>query len=128
MTNDLNDHPVGYILVVGEELIDKNELTEMLNRQGYTVLYSFNAFDALNILTRIRPKMIVIGFVKGIPDRQTFTKILKNDPDTSDISVVAISEEDSSLSELMPIGFDGFITVREKRQRIANDLTQILTK
>ncbi|MFL5764137.1 MAG: hypothetical protein ACJ77K_09360 [Bacteroidia bacterium] len=125
MITTLNKAP-GYVLVVGEELLDRNSLTEMLNRWGYYVLFANNSLNALKLLSDIRPMAILIGFVEGNPDRQTFTKILKNDQSTSDIHVVAISEENVSLDGLMPIGFDGFITVRDRLQDMSADLQKIL--
>jgi CheY-like chemotaxis protein len=115
-----------YILVIDNELIDRKKLTDVMNRLEHYVLFAQDTVNALKLLTEVRPVMVIVGFMEGRPDRQTFTRIIKSDESTAEIQVVALSENDSLLSGMMPIGFDGMITIRERGQDIAGDIKNIL--
>jgi CheY-like chemotaxis protein len=115
-----------YILVIDNELVNRTRLTEVMKKSEHEVVFARDTVNALRLLTEMKPVMIIIGFTPGKPDRRTFTRILKNDENTAGIRVVALSEDDSLLAGLMPIGFDGFINIHERGQDIAGDVKEIL--
>ena len=121
----MSDTKLKYVLVVEDQQIDRRTLTEMLNRYDYYVLFAHDTLNALKMLTEVQPAMVIVGFEQFRPDRYTFTRILKNDHATEGIMVVALSDG-GAMENMMPIGFDGFISIGQRGQDISQDVKELL--
>lgn len=100
------------ILVVEDNLANRELLSVVLQMAGFEVIQSADAEDALCVAASIRPDVILMDV--GLPglDGIAATRVLKCDPRTSDIPVVAVSAHAMKADETRALaaGCDGYVT------------------
>ncbi len=79
------------ILVVEDNLINMELVTAVLNSRGYEVLEAFEAEDGIRMARENCPELILMDIqLPGVSGLDA-TRIIKQDPSTRDIPVVALS-------------------------------------
>jgi DNA-binding response OmpR family regulator len=86
------------ILIVDNEIEDRNKLGEGLQRSGFSVAYAATAREGMNIAITRRPDLIVTELMLPDVDGFSLLEILKRTALTSQIPVVVLSEWASSES------------------------------
>ena len=79
------------ILVVDDNPLNIKMVRMLLVREGYDVSTATSADEALSVLQRVRPQLILMDIQMPGMDGLELTKRLKSDPDTSNIIVVALT-------------------------------------
>jgi len=89
---------LGFILVV-DDFADNRELfAASLTHQGYEVEQAANGEEALAIIGRRRPVLVVTDLAMPVLDGWETTRRIKADPATRDIIVIAITGHATSVS------------------------------
>src|SRR3979409_2507693 len=100
------------ILVVDDEPANLRLLTVLLSRNGYQVHEARTAEEALEIVAKFRPRLVLADIQLPGMDGLEMTRLLKSNPETKDIVVVAVTafamkgDEEKALDA----GCDGYIT------------------
>jgi CheY-like chemotaxis protein len=79
------------ILVVDDNPTNLKLASEVLELEGYEVLRAIDAEDALTVLQRERPALILMDIAMPGMDGLELTRRLKADPDLRSIPIVALS-------------------------------------
>jgi len=120
-------HMTPFILIIENNLINRDLAGNTLEAAGLDVRYASDALSGLTMLTKIRPALILMGMALPKIDGLTLTRILKHDPDTNDLKIVALidfkSSEDFNRSLLE---FDGYITVPFEKTNFLKTVKSLL--
>ena len=100
------------ILVVDDEPANLRLLTVLLSRNGYQVHEARTAEEALEIVAKIRPRLVLADIQLPGMDGLEMTRQLKSNPETKDIVVVAVTAFAMKGDEqkALDAGCDGYIT------------------
>jgi CheY-like chemotaxis protein len=99
------------ILIVDDEPKNLKLLKDVLEITGYTILVAGNGREAIETALLHRPDLILMDLHLPVMDGMSATKILKNNPDTSDIPVLVLSGSGPVDNIRMDkTGCDGYIT------------------
>jgi CheY-like chemotaxis protein len=106
----------GYVvmktLVIEDNAMNMELAVDLLEVAGYEVLQATNATDGINLARAERPDLILMDI--GLPGMNGIeaTKILKKDPTTIDIPILALTAHNMAGDEAggLEAGCDGYIT------------------
>jgi two-component system cell cycle response regulator DivK len=100
------------ILVVEDHEDNRRILRDMLTNAGYEVLEAENGGDALRSASAQHPDLILMDIQLPVIDGYETTRLLKSDPATHAIPVIAITSYALSGDEGMAraAGCDGYVT------------------
>ncbi|WP_298821831.1 response regulator [Chloroflexus sp.] len=82
---------MSFILIVDDNLDNRNILGQMLRFSGFNVELAADAYTALEIARQRRPGLILMDLSMPGLDGWTATEYVKHDPKLRDIPVVAVS-------------------------------------
>ena len=87
-------------------------MNELLLYEGLDISQASNAEDAIDLLKKEKPQLILMDIALPGMDGISLTKILKENPATQDITIVAVSAfaMNSDKERAAEAGCDGFIT------------------
>ncbi|MBC8067750.1 MAG: response regulator [Deltaproteobacteria bacterium] len=100
------------ILVVDDNPTNTKLLTFILSKRGYDVSTAHDAEQALELLAHHHPRLILMDVQLPGMDGLALTRLLKSDPATRDILIIAVTaaamkgDEDKAREA----GCDGYIT------------------
>ncbi|MFQ5574334.1 MAG: response regulator [Terriglobia bacterium] len=79
------------VLLVEDNVMNMELARDILQAEGYTVAVATSGIEALERVKFDRPDLIIMDIQLPNMDGLTATRILKNDPATRDIPVVALT-------------------------------------
>ena len=100
------------VLIIDDDPETVRLISLVLNRQGFQTLSSYNGQDGINQARREQPDLVLLDVMMPDMDGYQVTKILRNDPDTSNIPILmfsAKSQVDDRVSGYES-GIDDYIT------------------
>jgi CheY-like chemotaxis protein len=100
------------VLIVDDAPLNLKLAAILLRREGYDVLTAHDAEQALGILDRVHPTLILVDIQLPGMDGLELTRRVKRNPETSDIVVVALTACAMKGDDLKAYaaGCDGYIT------------------
>jgi CheY-like chemotaxis protein len=100
------------ILIVEDNPTNLKLLKVLLHRHGYQVESAVNAEEAVKVLKHFHPRLILMDLQLPGMDGLDLTKILKQNPETHDIKILALTAYAMKGDEekAMNAGCDGYIT------------------
>jgi two-component system cell cycle response regulator DivK len=100
------------ILLVEDNVMNRRLAQFLLKSQGYTVFEAANGHEALELVKAHVPDLILMDLQLPELDGFTTTRILKQDPTTKDIPVVALTAYamKGDAERASEAGCDGYIT------------------
>lgn len=116
------------ILVVDDNEMNLNLMSGVFKTSGYTVYEATSAEQGLELARHARPDTIVMDL--AMPDMDGFeaTEILKRDPDTEAITVIACSAFATSeyKERALRVGCEGYITKPIEPNRLVEQVTRLI--
>jgi two-component system, cell cycle response regulator DivK len=99
------------ILVVDDSGVTRKLMQMLLESEGFRVLAASNADDALAVLRVNRPRLILMDIQLPGMDGFALTRLLKGDPATRDILIVALTSSSTREDEerIRAAGCDGYV-------------------
>lgn len=100
------------ILLVEDNEMNRDMLARRLQRRGYEVVGAVNGQEAVDKTTEIEPDLILMDLSLPVMDGWEATKILKDQSETADIPVIALTAHalESDRTKALEIGCDEFET------------------
>lgn len=100
------------ILIVENNLMNLDMAAELLSRAGHEVLKAENATEGIKLARLKSPDLILMDLSLPVIDGLSATRILKQDPLTENIAIVAFTAMvmDSDKEKAFGAGCSGFIT------------------
>lgn len=92
------------ILVVDDVDANRFVLRDIIQEMGYQPVLTENGMQALKIVDRIRPQLIILDIAMPEMDGYEFCKLMKENADTRDIPIIFISAYDDPADVVR--GFD----------------------
>ena len=78
------------ILIVDDDPAIRKNIQEILSLEGYQVYTAENGKIALEALPEIEPDIVLVDYLMPELDGISLCKIIKNNPDTLDLSLIHI--------------------------------------
>ena len=79
------------VLIVDDDPAIRNMLNELLTDEGYDTLTAANGQEAVDVARRRHPGLILMDLMLPVLDGASAIRMLKADPATRDIRVIAMS-------------------------------------
>jgi DNA-binding response OmpR family regulator len=100
------------ILVADDETVNLDFFEVMLTKLGFVVEKSENGPDTLEKVKKFQPDLIILDNIMPGMTGKEITKILKNDPNYKDISIIMLSALDDVKDKVagFEAGVDDYIT------------------
>ena len=100
------------ILVVEDNLLNMELITDILEAQAYRVVQARAGAEAIELAKRERPALILMDIQLPGLDGLTVTGVLKDDPETRSVPVVALTAHAMRGDEerVRRAGCDGYIS------------------
>lgn len=115
------------ILVVDDEAHIRSLLRQDLECHGYTVQEAANGMDAITLVKREKPDLIILDVMMPAINGFDVAAVLKNDPSTMDIPIIIISiVEDQSRS--YRLGIDRYLTKPINTETLLSDIESLLSQ
>lgn len=118
------------ILIVEDNNSNRLLMSDILNYQGYTVLEAKNGVEGIEKAREYRPDLVLMDIQMPVMDGFTAARILKDDPLTRQIRLIAITAfaMHGDRERILAAGFDDYIAkpiaIREFPRTIQNYLEQ----
>lgn len=83
--------PPAKVLVIEDNPMNMELATDLLQLQGHEVLQATSAFEALGLLHKVKPDLILMDIQLPGLNGLDLTRELRQDPRTRDIPIIAIT-------------------------------------
>lgn len=116
------------ILVVEDELTNREVAEVILESQGYDVLVASNGQEAIEMAHRTMPDLIVMDILMPILDGLSATRELKTDPATARIPILVVTAKasNSDRDAAEAAGCDGFLAKPYRNKALLEAVRQLL--
>ncbi|MEW6145062.1 MAG: response regulator [Thermodesulfobacteriota bacterium] len=116
------------VLLIEDEESLRKLYTRILTAKNYTVVSASDGEDALSVLEKFRPDVIVLDIVMPNYNGVEFLKILKNDVELKSIPVVMLTalSEMRKITECLDMGAIGYITKDSTVEEIVQRLNFLI--
>lgn len=110
-TSDTSKKPSGYILVVEDNRTQAEYLRYILDKEGYEVRLAPNGMEALEIIKKENPFLILTDVMMPEMDGYELCKTIKNSDKTASIPVILVTHLFDPVDVLkgLEVGADNFI-------------------
>ncbi len=116
------------VLIVEDNAANRALVTIFLRRDGYRVSLAENGLRGIELAQAERPDMILMDLEMPGMDGWEATRLLKADPATSRIPVVALTAHTAKedIDNAINAGFDGFVTKPISHARLMEKVNSFL--
>lgn len=99
------------ILIVEDNDCNRLLMSDILNYHGYTVLEARNGVEGIETARKHRPDLVLMDIQMPIMDGFTAARILKDDPSTRQLRLIAITSfaMHGDREKILAAGFDDYI-------------------
>lgn len=100
------------ILIVEDNENNRSLLMDVLNHHGYEVSTASDGQEGVNLARKLMPDLILMDIQMPGMDGMTASAILKGDPATSGLKIVALTSfaMRGDLEKFLSAGFDGYLS------------------
>lgn len=118
------------ILIVDDNALNTRLIQHILTSRGFEVRTASDAPEALALLESYHPRLILMDVQLPGMDGLALTRLLKADPRTSDIQILAVTASAMAGDErrAMSAGCDGYITKPIDTRALAGQVTECLAR
>lgn len=112
MSQEKTGNEIAKILIVDDVDTNRFVLRDIIKEMGYQPVLTENGVQALKIVGRLRPQLIILDVAMPEMDGHEFCTIMKDNPETRDIPIIFISafDEPSDVVKGFNLGGEDYIT------------------
>lgn len=86
-----------HVLIIDDDEVMRRLYGSLLGKAGYEVIYSPDAIEGRELARRFHPDLILMDIKMPIEDGITASSRLREEPQTSDIPIVLLTNADLSI-------------------------------
>lgn len=101
---------VARILIVDDDPAIRGLLVELLSDEGYDTVQAADGLDAIALARNARPQVILMDLMLPVLDGAAATRILKSEPETAGIRIIAMSAGANLLLHADTLPADGVLS------------------
>jgi CheY-like chemotaxis protein len=101
--------PKGAVMVVEDDFAIRETLRELIEDEGYQVLWASNGQEALAVLGHTSPRLILLDLMMPVMDGCEFRVAQCRDPALAGIPVVVISADHALEQKAVGLGVEGWL-------------------
>ncbi len=118
------------VLVVDDDEINLQVMSEILRLSGYTLYQALSAEDGIRIARQAHPDIILMDLAMPGMDGVEASQILKGDADTADIPIIACTAHvtQETRSRALNAGCDDFLTRPIEPEKLLKHIAILLEK
>lgn len=109
MAGVLNAARKGEVLVVEDDFAIRETLRELLEDEGYHVVWASNGREALTQLRATRPSLILLDLMMPVMDGWEFRTAQQRDPTLAGIPVIVISADHALEHKVSSLEVEGWL-------------------
>lgn len=119
-----------FILIIENNIIDRELALDLFEKREFDIRFASDVKSALIMLLKIRPALILTSLVLPKIDGYTLAQILKNDVETSSITMVAFTDfrQNDDHEKIIRSGFDGYISLPLETRMFSNQIKFFLNR
>lgn len=112
MAQDNSKNELVKILIVDDVSANRFVLRDIIQEMGYQPVLTENGVQALKIVNRLKPQLIILDIAMPEMDGYEFCKIVKENPETRNIPIIFISafDDPSDVVKGFDLGGEDYIT------------------
>ncbi|MDE7277436.1 MAG: response regulator, partial [Lachnospiraceae bacterium] len=112
MAQEAGTKEMAKILVVDDVDTNRFVLRDIIQEMGYQPVLTENGMQALKMVSRIHPRLIILDVAMPEMDGYEVCKLLKENPETRDIPIIFISafDDPSDMVKGFDLGGEDYIT------------------
>lgn len=112
MTQEMTKKEVPRILIVDDVENNRFVLRDIIQEMGYMPILTENGMQALKVVERMRPQLIILDVAMPEMDGHEFCQIMKADAQTREIPIIFISafDDPSDVVKGFSLGGEDYIT------------------
>src|SRR5919206_4825152 len=99
----------GEVMVVEDDFAIRETLRELLEDEGYRVVWAANGREALQRLKERAPRLILLDLMMPVMDGWEFRTAQQRDPELARIPVVIISADHALEHKVSALAVDGWL-------------------
>ena len=116
------------LLLVEDNEMNRDMLSRRLQRKGFDVVFALDGQAAVELADSERPDLILMDMSLPVMDGWEATKVLKDDPDTAQIPVIALTAHamSSDREKAIEAGCNDYDTKPVDLQRLLNKIASLI--
>ena len=125
----LTDTPwSGLKILVVDDLEDYHQLMKMLMRAAGSISSAFNGKEAIEMIGKERPDLIIMDLRMPIMDGFEAIRLIRENPETKKIPILGISAQamPEDQENCLAAGADGFVTKPVEYDTLRREILKIL--
>ena len=120
---------MGPILVVDDNMINREVLVRKLKKKGFELLEAENGDDAVKLAIEEKPSVVLMDLKMPGKDGWEVCRELKGSPVTKDIKIVALTAsflDDEFKAQLDETGFDGYLSKPAQTEKVVEMISGVV--
>ncbi|HVV75718.1 MAG TPA: response regulator [Mycobacteriales bacterium] len=119
----------GRVLVVEDDEKSARLMSELFSIRGYEPATARTGSEALSLAASLQPRLILMDIKLPDTDGSSVLRALRENPDTSDIPVVAVTAfaMNGDRERLLADGFDGYLSKPIDVATLVDEMTALMS-
>jgi CheY-like chemotaxis protein len=118
------------VLVAEDNAVNRELIRELLELRGYTVLEACDGQEALGIIERAQPDLLLLDIGMPVLDGFAVVRRIRESPRIARLPIVAVTAYamQGDRERILDSGFDGYLSKPIDPSRLTEELNRLLTK
>jgi CheY-like chemotaxis protein len=118
------------ILVAEDNAVNRELIRELLELRGYTVLEACDGQEALGIIERAQPDLLLLDIGMPVLDGFAVVRRIRESPRIARLPIVAVTAYamQGDRERILDSGFDGYLSKPINPSSLTEELNRLLTK
>jgi two-component system cell cycle response regulator len=118
------------VLVAEDNAVNRELIRELLELRGYTVLEACDGQEALDIIERAQPDLLLLDIGMPVLDGFAVVRRIRETPRIARLPIVAVTAYamQGDRERILDSGFDGYLSKPINPSSLTEELNRLLTK
>jgi two-component system, cell cycle response regulator len=118
------------VLVAEDNAVNRELIRELLELRGYTVLEACDGQEALGIIERAQPDLLLLDIGMPVLDGFAVVRRIRESPRIARLPIVAVTAYamQGDRERILDSGFDGYLSKPIDPSSLTEELNRLLTK
>jgi two-component system cell cycle response regulator len=118
------------VLVAEDNAVNRELIRELLELRGYTVLEACDGQEALGVIERAQPDLLLLDIGMPVLDGFAVVRRIRESPRIARLPIVAVTAYamQGDRERILDSGFDGYLSKPINPSSLTEELNRLLTK